>query len=76
MKFGVKPKSLPDYFGLVGDRADNIPGEKVVTEEIQSCNGVAERARVLVLDLVSFVRRDLRARASQDGLRCHGEISR
>lgn len=27
-KFGVKPASLPDLFGLVGDVADNIPGEK------------------------------------------------
>lgn len=27
-KFGVKPAALPDLFGLVGDVADNIPGEK------------------------------------------------
>ena len=26
-KFGVKPSSLPDLFGLVGDVADNIPGK-------------------------------------------------
>lgn len=26
-KFGVKPRALPDLFGLVGDVADNIPGE-------------------------------------------------
>lgn len=26
-KFGVKPSALPDLFGLVGDVADNIPGE-------------------------------------------------
>lgn len=26
-KFGVMPSSLPDLFGLVGDVADNIPGE-------------------------------------------------
>lgn len=26
-KFGVKPALLPDLFGLVGDAADNIPGE-------------------------------------------------
>ncbi|CAM9254428.1 unnamed protein product, partial [Sphacelaria rigidula] len=27
-KFGVKPRALPDLFGLVGDVADNIPGVK------------------------------------------------
>lgn len=27
-KFGVKPAALPDLFGLVGDVADNIPGEE------------------------------------------------
>lgn len=27
-KFGVKPRALPDLFGLVGDVADNIPGER------------------------------------------------
>lgn len=27
-KFGVRPSSLPDLFGLVGDVADNIPGVK------------------------------------------------
>ena len=26
-KFGVKPASLPDLFGLAGDASDNIPGE-------------------------------------------------
>ena len=25
-KFGVDPKSIPDYLGLVGDTADGIPG--------------------------------------------------
>ena len=25
-KFGVSPKSIPDYLGLVGDSADGIPG--------------------------------------------------
>jgi len=25
-KFGVKPESIPDYLGLVGDAADGIPG--------------------------------------------------
>ena len=25
-KFGVSPKSIPDYLGLVGDAADGIPG--------------------------------------------------
>lgn len=27
-KFGVRPSSLPDLFGLVGDVADNIPGDE------------------------------------------------
>jgi 5'-3' exonuclease len=25
-KFGVEPESIPDYLGLVGDAADNLPG--------------------------------------------------
>ena len=29
-KFGVKPSSLPDLFSLVGDVADNIPGEALL----------------------------------------------
>eukprot|EP00752_Nemacystus_decipiens_P009700 g8663.t1 len=32
-KFGVKPSSLPDLFGLVGDVADNIPGVKGIGQK-------------------------------------------
>lgn len=34
-KFGVKPEVLPDLFGLVGDAADNIPGEMSRPEDIK-----------------------------------------
>lgn len=30
--YGVKPSSIPDYFGLIGDVSDNIPGVKGIGE--------------------------------------------
>lgn len=43
-KFGVKPSSLPDLFGLVGDVADNIPGETLFLSPcsslLHSCRGI------------------------------------
>lgn len=45
-KYGVKPKYIPDFLGLIGDRSDNIPG----------VTGIGKKTAILLLKNFSSIK--------------------